>query len=127
MFAEILKKLRKSRKLNQKQFAKEVFISPSAVSQYETGRTMPSRDTLDRIAKYFGVSTDFLLGSSPAAEFEELLIQEYCSGTTVSELLKMLMSLNGMNREILLHIVKALELQSNQEELNEKLRKNVSG
>lgn len=124
MFAEILKKLRKSRKLNQKQFAKEVFISPSAVSQYETGRTMPSRDTLDRIAKYFGVSTDFLLGASPAAEFEELLIQEYCSGTT---LLKMLMDLNGKNREILLHIVKALELQSNQEELNEKLRKNVSG
>lgn len=115
MFAEILRKLRKSRKLNQKQFAKEVFISPSAVSQYETNRTMPSRETLDRIAKYFGVSTDFLLGSSPTAEFEELLFQEYCSGITVLDLLKMLTQLNVKNREVLLHIVKALELQSRQE------------
>ena len=125
MFADILRKLRKSRKLNQKQFAKEVFISPSAVSQYETGRTMPSRETLDRIAKYFGVSTDFLLGVSPVAEFEELMIKEYCEGISVSDLLKMLMGLTGKNREILLHIIKALELQSNQEDLNEKLRRNV--
>ena len=32
MFAEILKKLRKSRKLTQKQFAQEMYLSPSAVS-----------------------------------------------------------------------------------------------
>ena len=120
MFADILRKLRKSRKLNQKQFAKEVFLSPSAVSQYETGRTMPSRETLDRIAKYFGVSTDYLLGASSVAEVEELLIQEYCSGVAVSDLLKVLMGLNGKNREVLLHVAKALELQGRQDTPNGK-------
>ena len=64
MFSGILRNLRKSKKLTQKQFAQAVFISPAAVSQYETGRTMPSRDTLERIAKYFDVSTDYLLGTS---------------------------------------------------------------
>ena len=121
MFADILKKLRKSRKLNQKQFAKEVYISPSAVSQYETGRTMPSRETLDRIARYFGVSTDYLLGTSPAPRFEELLIQEYCAGVSVSDLMSILLNFDGKNREVLLHIVKALELQGQKETLNGKL------
>ena len=118
MFAETLKKLRKGRKLNQKQFAKEVFISPSAVSQYETGRTMPSRETLDRIAKYFGVSTDFLLGTSSVAEIEELLIQEYASGIVVSDMLRTLMGLNRQDRDVVLYIVKALE---HQEKTNGKL------
>lgn len=114
MFAEILRKLRKSRKLNQKEFAREVFISPSAVSQYETGRTMPSRETLERIAKYFGVSTDYLMGSSTIAEVEELMNQDYYTGLTVSALVKKLMGINGKDREALLILVEALELRSSQ-------------
>ena len=39
VFSETLRKLRKNKKLNQAQLAKELYISPSAVSQYETGRT----------------------------------------------------------------------------------------
>ena len=87
MFADILKQLRRQKKLNQKQFANQIFISPSAVSQYETGRIMPSRETLERIAKFFDVSTDYLLGTSSIAEIEELLNQDYYMGITVSELL----------------------------------------
>ena len=112
MFADTLKKLRISKKLNQKQFANEVFISPSAVSQYETGRTMPSRDTLERIANYFDVSTDYLLGCSPIAEIEELLNQDYCTGVTVSELVDKCMSVKGKHRETLLDVVDALEISS---------------
>ena len=64
MFPETLRKLRKSRKLNQAQLAKKLYISPSAVSQYETGRTTPSRETLNRIAAYFNVSPEYLMGAS---------------------------------------------------------------
>lgn len=112
MFADILKQLRKSKKLNQKQFANKVYVSPSAVSQYETGRTMPSRETLERIAKFFDVSTDYLLGTSPIAEIEELLNQDYCTGVTVSELVGKCMSVTGKHRETLLDIVDALEISS---------------
>ena len=84
MFSEVLKQLRKKRNLSQKQFAQEIFISSSAVSQYETGHTMPSRENLERIAKYFDVSTDYLLGTSPVADLEEKMNQDYCSGVTVS-------------------------------------------
>lgn len=112
MFADILRRLRKSKNMNQKQFADAVFVSPSAVSQYETGRTMPSRDTLERIAKYFDVSTDYLLGTSPIAEIEELLNQDYCTGVTVSELVDKCMNVTGKHRETLLDVVDALELSS---------------
>ena len=114
MFAEILKTLRLSKKLNQKEFAREVFISPSAVSQYETGRTMPSRETLERIAKYFGFSTDYLMGTSTIADVEELMNQEYCNGVTVSDLIKKLVTIKGSDRAALMILVDALQLHSNQ-------------
>lgn len=109
MFAEILKKLRKSRKLTQKQFAQEMYLSPSAVSQYETDKIFPSRDTLERIAKYFDVSVEYLMGSSTIAEIEELLNQEYCSGVKVSTLVDKCMNVEGKHRETLLDVVDALE------------------
>ena len=61
MFSETLKQLRKLKGISQKQLAGDIFISPSAISQYETGHTMPNWDNLERIAKYFNVSTDYLL------------------------------------------------------------------
>lgn len=112
MFAEILKKLRRGKGLNQKQFAQAVYISPSAVSQYETGRTMPSRDTLERIAKFFDVSTDYLLGFSANAAIEDLMNQSYCDGITVSTLVDKCMSVKGKHRETLLDVVDALEMCS---------------
>ena len=116
MFPEILKQLRQSKKLNQKQFAKAIYISPSAVSQYETGHTMPSRETLERIARYFGVSTDYLLGSSQNAVIEEDLNSEYCSGVTVSSLINKCMDITEIHRETLLDVVDALVLQSKHRE-----------
>ena len=112
LFAEILKKLRRGKGLNQKQFAQAVYISPSAVSQYETGRTMPSRDTLERIAKFFDVSTDYLLGFSANAAIEDLMNQSYCDGITVSTLVDKCMSVKGKHRETLLDVVDALEMCS---------------
>lgn len=112
MFPEILKKLRQGKNLNQKQFAEAIYITPSAVSQYETGRTMPSRETMERIASFFGVTTDYLLGSSSNAALEEMMNQDYCTGVTVSELVGKCMSVKGKHRETLLDVVDALEMKS---------------
>lgn len=113
VFPETLRKLRKSRKLNQAQLAKELYISPSAVSQYETGRTTPSRETLNRIAAYFNVSPEYLMGASKIYEIEEMLNQEYYPGTTVSEVLNKIVRVKGKDREALLTIVDALTVYGN--------------
>ena len=113
VFPETLRKLRKSRKLNQAQLAKKLYISPSAVSQYETGRTTPSRETLNRIAAYFNVSPEYLMGASKIYEIEEMLNQEYYPGTTVSEVLNKIVRVKGKDREALLTVVDALTVYGN--------------
>lgn len=116
MFPEILRSLRQRKNLSQKEFANAIYITPSAVSQYETGRTMPNRDTLERIANFFGVSTDYLLGCSANAALEEMMNQDYCSGITVSQLVGKCMGVKGKHRETLLDVVDALELKSGSSE-----------
>lgn len=61
-FAAILRELRKSRDLSQGDLAKALSVHQTAVSQWETGRTMPDIDTITQVAKYFHISTDYLLG-----------------------------------------------------------------
>ena len=53
--------LRKEAGLSQTELAQRLQISPSAIGMYEQGRREPSAQTLVAMAKFFGVSTDFLL------------------------------------------------------------------
>lgn len=59
-----LRKLRESRNLSQIDFAKTMSISNVTVSQYENEIRNPDEETLIRIAHFFDVSTDYLLGNS---------------------------------------------------------------
>lgn len=63
-FGENLKTLRKKKGLTQQELGKQVGLSKAVVSKYETGMGYPTFDVLLRIAAYFGVTTDYLLGSS---------------------------------------------------------------
>lgn len=57
-----LKQLRSEKGLSQKEIAKIIGVSVSAYSNYEQGIREPSYDILIKIAQYFEVSTDYLLG-----------------------------------------------------------------
>lgn len=57
-----LKQLRGKHKLTQEEFAVKLGIARSTYSGYETGKTEPDNETLQKIADYFEVSTDYLLG-----------------------------------------------------------------
>jgi len=61
-FGEQLKALRKSQNLTQRELGAKLGLSKAVVSKYETGMGYPSFDVLVRIALYFGVTTDYLLG-----------------------------------------------------------------
>lgn len=61
-FGELLKSLRVSEGLTQKQLADKLGISKNAVSYYEKSLRCPSSDVLIRVARVFRVSADFLLG-----------------------------------------------------------------
>lgn len=61
---ENIKKLRVVRGLNQVEFAKILGVSKQCVSNWENDNVMPSIEMLVRIADYFNVTTDFVLGRS---------------------------------------------------------------
>lgn len=57
-----IKELREERKLLQKQLAIELGVSQVTIARWETGNREPSIDMLIKIAKFFGVSIDYLAG-----------------------------------------------------------------
>ncbi|NFI38762.1 helix-turn-helix transcriptional regulator [Clostridium botulinum] len=64
MLNERIKKLRKERDITQEELAKNIGVSTSMVGMYETNARKPSYEVLSKIAKYFRVSTDYLLGET---------------------------------------------------------------
>lgn len=63
-FSDRLKELRKEKRLTQKDLAKILYVNQSAVSKYELGTNLPENKFLVKLADYFKVSTDYLLGKS---------------------------------------------------------------
>lgn len=61
-FSERLKELRLEKGLTQTQLANEIGLSQSAVSFWENGERFPLATVIIIFAKYFDVTTDYLLG-----------------------------------------------------------------
>ncbi len=57
-----LKELRKSHNKTLKDIAEAFNTSPQVISRYELGQTEPDFSTLNKLADYFGVSVDYILG-----------------------------------------------------------------
>lgn len=62
VFAERLKALRKERKLRQSDVAKLLGIGVRTYQYYEGDEHRPDYEMLIKLADFFGVSTDYLLG-----------------------------------------------------------------
>lgn len=62
MLSERLRQLREEKALSQLELGKTLGIGNSTLSNYEAGYRAPDNETLVRIADYFSVTTDYLLG-----------------------------------------------------------------
>jgi len=62
MLGENIRRLRQERGMCQEELGRRVGASKQSVSNWENGNIMPSIDLLLRLADFFGVSTDYLLG-----------------------------------------------------------------
>lgn len=61
---ESFKRFRQERGLTQQQVADALAIQKSAYQRYEHGRVIPAATVIVNLAKFFGVSADYLLGLS---------------------------------------------------------------
>ncbi|WP_232329776.1 helix-turn-helix domain-containing protein [Sporosarcina sp. P37] len=63
-----------AKKLTQKQLADQIKVTHVSISGYENGNRYPDTDTLQRLADYFDVSTDYLLGRSDSVRAQSIIV-----------------------------------------------------
>ena len=63
MFGSKIKQLRRDRCLTQIELAQKMNVSQAAVAGWEKNVNFPNVSTLQELARFFGVSTDYLLGN----------------------------------------------------------------
>jgi len=79
VFARRLAKLRRERQLTQVELAEKVGVSRGIVAFYESCRTNPTLETVEKFADFFGVPVSYLLEEAedgrsrpgPASKFEQ--------------------------------------------------------
>ena len=61
-FAERIKSLRQEKGVGQNKMAEDLQVSNASISYWETGKQIPSAEVIYKMAKYFNVSADYILG-----------------------------------------------------------------
>ena len=90
MLMNQLKKLREGKDISQAKLAKDLGVAASTIGMYESGRREPDYEMLEKIADYFNVNIDLLLGGNkkptlipvygevragkPSGLFEEIIV-----------------------------------------------------
>lgn len=66
-----IRALREDRDLRQIDVAYATGIDQKTLSNYETGKTLPDADGLIRLADFFGVSIDYLVGRTDISLYSD--------------------------------------------------------
>ncbi|WP_139993648.1 helix-turn-helix domain-containing protein [Kurthia sp. Dielmo] len=72
MFSQRLKYLRKEKKLTQNDMAELLGITRQGYAKYESGSGEPDIKAIDKLANFFNVTTDYLLGRSDIKNPEKM-------------------------------------------------------
>ncbi len=87
ILSERIKTLREEISLTQSQLAEKLDIATSSISQYESGDRIPSDDIKIKLAKFFDVSLDFLMGLSDIRNpYVFFTLSEYFNSLTEDEI-----------------------------------------
>ncbi|WP_297520451.1 helix-turn-helix domain-containing protein [uncultured Clostridium sp.] len=104
MFDKIIKNLRESKSLSQKELGDIFKISASTIGMWEQNRRNPDKDMLVKIADYFDVTVDYLLGRTSNKDSNVY--------TTLLD-----------NHTYTIEVAKGLKQEITQDELNELVKK----
>lgn len=69
---ENLKKLRMDRGLSQQALAEKFNLTQQSIYKYENGLAEPDIETLKNFAIFFGISVDYLIGTSTLSSREDM-------------------------------------------------------
>ena len=93
-FGEILMQLRQEKHLSQAELGHIIYVSGGTISNYEKGVHYPDVEKLVRLADYFNVSIDYLLGRSISKLSPDVFAQTVSDDTTVGDVVQSLQRLS---------------------------------
>ena len=118
MLSTRLKELRATKQISQADLSNILGVTQQAVGKWERDKTTPDYETLKKIASFFGVTTDYLLGNEPPKH-------EYYHDTEVAaiaqemhdnpEIKVLFHATKGMKKESIEEIRKFVEFQKMKE------------
>ena len=118
-----IKQLRKKRGITQQRLVSELGITQQMLSKYEKDISLIKIDVLKRIAVYFNVTTDYLLGIS---DVKRDLQKQLKMNETLDEyydLIEVYKELDQYNQEMLWSIIQDVKRAADKRKMNEKMEK----
>lgn len=103
VFAKRLRELIESTGVSQAELANSVSVTRQAINSYTLGNTVPNSDVLTDIAKYFDVSSDYLLGLIDIKS-NDITVKSICEEIGLSD--------KSVNLLICLNRIKKLEKEA---------------
>lgn len=113
-FGEVLAELRQDRSLLQRDIAKIANVSISTVSNYETGAHFPDIETIVKLADFFGVSIDYLLGRTNFRLKYDVFNKPIIDNLSAADLMNTILTLDEKNFSSLIEYLELLKLRSKQ-------------
>ncbi len=102
---ENLKTLREIHNLSQKELGEQLDVSDTMISMYEQNKKQPSLTTITKMATYFNVSVDYLIGLKEQDDEMPEKIRAVARG---------IMELPEENRKLAINIIKSLSKKADE-------------
>lgn len=118
-----IKQLRKKRGITQQRLVSELGITQQMLSKYEKDISLIKIDVLKRIAVYFNVTTDYLLGIS---DVKRDLQKQLKMNETLDEyydLIEVYKELDQYDQEMIWSIIQDVKRAADKRKMNEKMEK----
>ena len=106
---DTLANLRKEKELGQKEMASLLNLSVGTISNYENGVHSPDLETLCKLADFFGVTTDYLLGRTEYRCSPETLKQYIARDYAIQDMVNTVLSLDKEKQASIVNFVKYMK------------------
>lgn len=114
MLKDTMKFLRESKKLTKKQVADAIGVTERAYITYEYGQRDVSTDTLQKLADFYGVTTDYLLGREPAPDpFADLNLNKESEEDVINKYMSLPPNIRACLMDVLLQLADAAKQRQN--------------
>jgi len=111
-FAEILSELRKDKGLTQEELSKIINTSKSSISDFENEKRTPNAEVVISLARFFDVTTDYLLGLTQNNLSPTVLAEEIIEGVSNGYVIKSLKVLTPEQRSAVIITIDSMKFHA---------------